>query len=235
MNHTSPTRPYVVAVDGPAGSGKSSICGLAAARLGWSYLSTGVLYRAVGVIAHQRMIASEDTDSIALLIDELCQHMTWRASESRVMFRGEDISPLLGTNEAGNLASRFAKLSVVRQKLLPLQRKMILSAPVGVIADGRDIGTVVFPDADLKIFMTASIEERAKRRVRQLKSNESLDATEIERIRADIIRRDHQDEQRGEAPLRKADDAIEFDNSNATIDGSVLSLVELIRSHLRLP
>jgi cytidylate kinase len=231
---TSGAKPIVVAVDGPAGSGKSSICSQAASKLGWTYLSTGILYRAVGVISQQRNIAAGDESGIGRVVEELCLFLEWKADQGMVLFRGEDITPTLNSAEAGNLASKLAKLPLVRQKLLPLQRKMILSASKGVIADGRDIGTVVFPDADLKIFMTASIEERARRRMRQLSQSPGNHILDLEQVKLDIILRDRQDEQRGEAPLRKADDAIEFDNSSHSIQEAVSELVRLIQTHLKL-
>ncbi len=227
------SKPIVVAVDGPAGSGKSSICSQSASKLGWTYLSTGILYRAVGVISQQRNISSSDEAGLGRVVEELCLFLEWKAEQGLVLFRGEDITASINSAEAGNLASKLAKLPIVRQLLLPLQRKMILCASKGVIVDGRDIGTVVFPDADLKVFMTASIEERARRRMRQLSQSPGNAILDLEQVKLDIILRDRQDEQRGEAPLRKADDAIEFDNSSYSIQEAVAELVRIIQDQLR--
>jgi cytidylate kinase len=225
---TSKKRCIIVAVDGPAGSGKSSVCSKTCKRLGWTYVNTGFLYRAVAYICRQRQIALDNNDSLGLVIDEFTKSLVWDPETQAVWFQGENISDNLYTDLAGKDASLIAKNPMVREKLLPLQRDLALRSPVGAIVDGRDIGTVVFPDADLKVFLTASIEERARRRIHQLKDGAKASAEELESIRVSIQARDAQDAARGVAPLIQAKDAILLDTSNLQMDSTIERLIELI-------
>ncbi len=225
-----PTRQCkIVAVDGPAGSGKSSVCAKACQKLGWTYVNTGFLYRSIAFICRERDQSLEDNAALSSIIKEFCETLRWDPTTQSVWFDGRDLSPYLYTDQAGKDASLIAKNPLVRDQLLPLQRKLTLLSPRGAIVDGRDIGTVVFPDADLKIFMTASIEERAKRRIQQLNQGDETTADQLEAIKASILERDTQDAARGAAPLIQAPDAIMFDTSSMEIDDAIHELIELIR------
>jgi cytidylate kinase len=223
--------PTIVAVDGPAGSGKSSICAQVAEQIGWTYLNTGALYRGVGVIALEQGINLDDEAAVAGMLDEVAPDLRWDSTTKSLLYKDENLSSKLLTREAGIAASKVAKQSLVRERLLPVQRDLILASPHGALVDGRDIGTVVFPNAELKIFLTASLDERAKRRLKQLQGTDKNrnDAETLNRIREEISSRDSQDERRGEAPLRKADDAIEVDTSSMTIVEVIEHIVLMIK------
>ncbi len=224
------TRPRIVAVDGPAGSGKSSICATVCKDLGWSYVNTGALYRAIGLLAMDRDVSLVDGPHLKKILDEFSETVRWEHEKAKLYVGMDDFTPRLNSVEAGNSASFVAKMPMVRDALMPLQRKLSLSAPRGAIVDGRDIGTVIFPDADIKIFMTASLEQRARRRLKQLEtSGTSTDLSHDDIMRA-IALRDDQDSQRDSAPMRKADDAIVFDTSDMDIDQAIARLKDLIRS-----
>lgn len=221
-----------MAVDGPAGSGKSSICREAGRRLGWGYINTGAIYRALAVLGKQFGIDWNDEIRLAQLGESFMTDLNWDARGDRIFYRGEDISDLLQTSDAGQGASKIAKFALVREKLLPIQRHLAEQTDIGVLVDGRDIGTVVFPQADLKIFMTASLEQRARRRLIQLnrqKINQGNDLPDLEQIKTDIAKRDFQDQNRGFAPLKAADDALIIDTSDISFDESVEKLVSLIK------
>jgi cytidylate kinase len=224
------SRPKIVAVDGPAGSGKSSICATVCRDLGWSYVNTGALYRAVGLLALDRGVSMVEGSSFRKLLAEFSEIVRWEHESARLFVGIEDFTPRLNSVEAGNGASAVAKMPMVREALMPLQRKLSLSAPRGAIVDGRDIGTVIFPDADVKIFMTASLEQRAIRRLRQLETSGSSSDLSHDDIMRAIASRDDQDSQRDSAPMRRADDAILFDTSDMDVEQAIASLKELIRS-----
>jgi cytidylate kinase len=224
------TRPKIVAVDGPAGSGKSSICATVCQDLGWSYVNTGALYRAVSLLAHDRGIPLVEGPGIRKILDDFAETVRWEHETARLYVGVEDLTSRLGSVEAGNGASAVAKMQMVRDALMPLQRKLSLSAPRGAIVDGRDIGTVIFPDADMKIFMTASLEQRASRRLKQLEKSGAKSDLSHEDIMRAIASRDDQDSQRDSAPMRKADDAILFDTSDMDVEQAIASLKNLIRS-----
>ncbi len=235
---TDRKRPIIVAVDGPAGSGKSTICSEVSAKIGWSYVNTGALYRGVGLLARDRGIDLEDESAVGAMLEKLAGDIRWDYNHHQLYCGGENLTLRLGTAEAGNAASFIAKQQKVRQLLLPVQRNLAINAPKGAMVDGRDIGTVVFPDANLKVFMTANLEERARRRLKQLDAkalahgNDAADARDsLSAVMDDISRRDNQDSKRGEAPLRKADDAVEFDTSGYSQSEAVDALIALIRSH----
>jgi cytidylate kinase len=224
------TRPRIVAVDGPAGSGKSSICATVCKDLAWSYVNTGALYRAIGLLALDRGVSLVEGPQLKKILDEFSETVRWEHETARLYVGMDDFTPRLNSVEAGNGASAVAKMPMVRDALMPLQRKLSLSAPRGAIVDGRDIGTVIFPDADIKIFMTASLEQRAKRRLKQLETSGTPTDLSHDDIMRAIALRDDQDSQRDSAPMRKADDAIIFDTSDMDIDQAIASLKDLIRS-----
>jgi cytidylate kinase len=222
-------RPKIVAVDGPAGSGKSSICQLVCRDIGWSYVNTGALYRAIGFLAAERGLVLEESGAFYNLLDEFERDFFWDHSGGQLFFGSRDLTGIIASVEAGNAASAVAKIPHVRERLLPLQRQLALSAQSGVMLDGRDIGTVVFPDADMKIFMTANLEMRATRRLKQLEKSGTT-GVELQSIIESIAQRDAQDSGRGVAPMKCADNAVVFDTSQFSIVEAVEALKELLRS-----
>ncbi|MEY6433259.1 (d)CMP kinase [Thioalkalicoccus limnaeus] len=199
----------VIAIDGPSGSGKGTIAALVAERLGWHCLDSGALYRVLGLAAERRRLDLDDP----LVLVELAATLPVAFEAQRVLLDGEDVTNLIRTEAAGLAASRVAVHRGVRDALLGWQRRM--ARPPGLVADGRDMGTVVFPDAPLKCFLDASPEARAMRRYKQLKEK-GLDAnlpTLVEEIRA----RDQRDRERAAAPLRVADGALVLDTTALSI------------------
>ncbi len=225
------TKPVIVAIDGPAGSGKSSICALVTARIGWTYVNTGALYRAVGLLARERGIDLSNDAAVAQMVVEIGGDLEWKSDKRALFYQGKDLTAALNSEEAGSAASKVAKLPMVRERLLPVQRQLTLSAPVGALVDGRDIGTVVFPDADLKIFLTASLEERSRRRLHQLGTSDSDAAPElVEDIKRQVAKRDERDSGRDVAPLKQAADAIVVDTSSMGLDATVEHLIGILRA-----
>jgi len=205
----------VIAIDGPSGSGKGTIARRVAQALDWHLLDSGALYRLVALAAAMKGQTDASEDELAAIASDLeVRFEVDDAGEERVWLGDVDVSTELRTEECGRLASYVAALPAVRQALLGLQ-KGFRQAP-GLVADGRDMGTTVFPDAMLKVFLTASAEERAKRRHKQLK-DKGIDVS-LPALSRDIEDRDRRDSERSVAPLRPADDARLLDSSNQTID-----------------
>lgn len=222
-------RPIIVAVDGPAGSGKSSICFHVCAKVGWTYVNTGAIYRAVGLIAAREGVAIDDECAVADLVDRMAPDLRWDSPTRTLWYRGRDITPELASEEAGLAASKVAKQALVRERLLPVQKQLTLAAPEGALVDGRDIGTVVFPDADLKIFLTASLEERSRRRLNQLgMKQDDADSGVFDDIMRGIASRDERDEHRGVSPLKQAADAVVVDTSTLSLEQTVDAIIELL-------
>ena len=217
----------IIAIDGPAGSGKSTVAKLVAKKLGFLYLDTGAMYRAVAYKMKKENLSEkeliEKLDSIDLKLLDTDKGI-------KVILDGEDITGKIRTEEIGKLASRIAKIPEIREKLVQLQRKIALEAKNAVL-EGRDIGTVVFPDAELKIFMTASPEERAKRRYLQLK--EKGENPSYEDILKSVLERDKADMERKIAPLKPAKDAIVIDTTNKTIEKVVNIIVSKAKEILK--
>ena len=224
------SKPIVVAVDGPAGSGKSSICRDAARRMNWLYVNTGAVYRSLAVVARQLEIDLADEDSMGQLCEDFGRHLRWECESDRMFYKDQDITDLLTSAQAGPDASAVAKMSSVRRLLLSVQREMALAADRGVLVDGRDIGTVVFPDAQLKIFMTASLDKRARRRLDQLaaRPNGHAELPTLDELKTEIARRDFQDQNRGLAPLKAAEDAKVVDTSESSFEQCVDLVVQMI-------
>ncbi|MFK8068449.1 MAG: 3-phosphoshikimate 1-carboxyvinyltransferase [Gammaproteobacteria bacterium] len=217
--------PPVITIDGPSGTGKGTLCGRLAERLGWHLLDSGSLYRVLGLIISNKNIAIDNLDQITK--EALEMNLSFKNSDELVsiFLNNKDISDQIRTEEAGNLASKIAVIPDVREALYERQ-KAFQKAP-GLIADGRDMGTVVFPQANLKIYLTASPTKRAERRYKQLKCK-GISVT-VAQLLAEIAERDERDSQRQIAPLKPADDAIVIDTSNLGIDdveSKVMSLIE---------
>ncbi len=216
----------VITVDGPSGSGKGTISRRLAQELGWHWLDSGALYRVLALAALRHGVALDDEAALAELARQLdVRFVEDGQGEPRVLLEGEDVSRALRTEETGAAASRVAALPAVRAALLARQRAF--RQPPGLVADGRDMGTVVFPDAGLKIFLTASAEERARRRHKQLKA-QGLEAS-MDALLRDIAARDERDANRSVAPLRPAPDAVVIDGSDLTIDQVMARVRALLR------
>ena len=204
----------VIAVDGPAGAGKSTVSKIVAERLGYTYIDTGAMYRAVGLkLSRTGADLVEIVDGIEIELDD----------KARVFLDGVDVTAEIRTQEIGRLASDVSKFDFVRKKLTELQRKMAERG--SVIMDGRDIGTEVLPNADVKIFLTASLDERARRRFDELKAKGQ--AVDFDAIKAEIAARDKQDSEREIAPLKQADDAALIDSTNLTIEEVVAQILAI--------
>lgn len=224
----------VIAIDGPAGAGKSTVARNIAKALGFLLVDTGAIYRAVALAATRRGIDRKDGAAVAQLASDLLgrEALVFRRDAElgmRVMLEGDDVSDEIRTPEMGVGASEVSVHSKVREALLGIQRQA--GAEGGVVLEGRDIGTVVFPDAELKFFLTASPEVRAQRRHAELvqKGNAPSYEETLEAVRA----RDHQDESRAVAPLRRAADAVLVDSSNLDFDGVVAEMLTTVRAKLQ--
>jgi cytidylate kinase len=204
----------VIAIDGPSGAGKSTVARILAQRLGYIYIDTGAMYRSIGWKTMKEWLDPSDEHALADLCGRTAVTIQTDNSDPRFFVDGYDVTGEIRTPEMGMMASAVSKSPAVRARLLTLQRE--LGKNGGVVMDGRDIGTVVFPDADLKFFLEASAEERGKRRYLELKAK-SMDV-DLERITQEIKDRDHQDRGRSIAPLKQADDALLIDSSLLSID-----------------
>ena len=218
-----------IAIDGPAGAGKSTISRRAAAALGYIYIDTGALYRTIGLVALRAKTELTDADAIAaLLTDALTVELRFVGGEQHMFLNDEDVSDAIRTPEASLAASAVSAVPAVRAYLFDLQKKM--AQENNCIMDGRDIGTVVLPDAQVKIFLTASPEARAKRRYDEL-CGKGMDV-KYDDVLADMIQRDYNDSHRAIAPLKPAQDAVLLDTSDNTLEESVALVIETIKSHL---
>jgi CMP/dCMP kinase len=230
-----PKRGPVIAIDGPAGTGKSTATRRLSEALGFVHVDTGALYRAVAILAMEKFpgATSEEITSSAAEIARGA-HLLFRRIEgknpaNRIFANGRDVTDFIRTPEMSMAASRVSANPEVRAALLGLQRR--LGCEGRTILEGRDIGTVIFPDADVKFFLSASVEERAKRRLIELEATGS-DTTSYEEVKRQIIERDHGDTNRKTAPLRKAADAIEVDTSSLTLDEVVSKMESIARERL---
>ena len=222
---------YAIAIDGPSGAGKSTIARAAASDYGFIYVDTGAIYRTVGLAAFNNELDRRDETAVAAILPELNIEMKYSAEgEQRMYLNGTDVSKEIRRPEISICASDVAALPAVRAFLLELQRKM--ARENSVIMDGRDIGTVVLPDAELKIFLTASAEARAHRRMLELE-NKGIKSS-FEDVLRDIEYRDAQDSGRAAAPLKRADDAVEIDTSSINFDESLKLVESVIEQHLKI-
>lgn len=214
---------YKIAIDGPAGAGKSTIAKLVANKKGFIYVDTGAMYRGLAVHFLDRGIVPDDRERIVRACEDADVTIRYENGVQQVYLNGKNITSRLRTEEAGNMASVSSAMPEVRAKLLELQRS--LAEDQNVIMDGRDIGTCVLPDADLKVFLTASVDTRARRRYEELKEKGTV--CRLEEIAADIEARDLRDTTRETAPLKQAEDAVLIDSSNMSIEEVVDAIVRL--------
>ncbi len=222
-------KPVNIAVDGPSGAGKSTLAKRLASRLGYIYVDTGALYRTIAydMIRHH----AETDEDVAKRLSELQVTLDYIDGEQHVFANGEDVTAKIRTPEVSMGASRYSALPQVRAFLLSLQKQ--LAATNSVVMDGRDIGTVVLPEADVKIYLTASAEKRAERRWKELQEKQQGTQT-YEEVLEDVIRRDQQDMTREISPLKKAADAVTVDTTDADLEQSEEMLLDACRERLGL-
>lgn len=214
----------VLTIDGPSGAGKGTVSRLAAKRLGWHYLDSGSIYRSLALAALKQAVDLANEAAVVAVAQTM--DLAFECGDELIVtLNGEDITSQLGLETTGNAASIVAALPSVRAALLEKQ-KSFCKVP-GLVADGRDMGTVVFPDAQYKVFLTASAEERAKRRYKQLKEK-GIDAN-LESLILDIEARDRRDSERATAPLKMADNALYIDSSNMSIEAVLEEILALVR------
>lgn len=217
-------RKLTVAIDGPAGAGKSSAAKMAARRLGYLYIDTGAMYRAFTWAVLEHHVDIGDEEAVKKLVDTVSIRLEPSEEGCRVFADGRDVTCPIRTQHVSSCVSSVAALAVVREKLVQLQRNM--AAGGGVILDGRDIGTVVLPDADVKIFLTASVASRARRRFLEVQANGGTET--LEAIAASIAARDDMDSHRAVGPLKQADDAVYIDNSELNLEETADVITDLI-------
>lgn len=217
-----------IAIDGPAGAGKSTIAKMVAKELGFIYVDTGAMYRAMALYLIRKGIDRDDTAGIEKACEDADISIEYENGQQVVLLMGENVNAYLRTEEVGNMASASSANFKVREKLVDLQKK--LAATKDVVMDGRDIGTVVLPDSKCKIYLTASSAVRAKRRYDEL--TEKGITSDIKQIEADIIERDHRDMTRENSPLKQAEDAVLIDSSDMTIDEVKNAILEEAKGRL---
>lgn len=222
------SKKFIIAIDGPAGSGKSTAAKNLARKLGFTYLDTGAMYRAVTFLAIKNNIA-EDIAAVINMTRNVSLQLKFENGVTRVFANDEEITEQIRSAEVNSKVSEISVIPEVRSELVRLQKK--IGEDNSIIAEGRDVTTVVFPHADLKIYMTASLEERAKRRFKEFQEKKA-DIT-LEEVKANIEKRDRIDSGREVSPLKKADDALEFDNSNMSIDEEIVLLLEKVNEKLK--
>jgi cytidylate kinase len=219
--------PFLVAIDGPAGAGKSTVARRIARKLGYTYLDTGAMYRSVAWKALQSDIAAEDADRLEAVARALAIRFSALREDStqQVWLDGEDVTAAIRTPEVSSFTSRISVLPSVRAVVVDQQRRIAEAEARGVVLEGRDIGTVVFPNAPLKIFLTASPEERARRRVEEMQSRGLR--VDADRTLAELLERDARDSHRETSPLAMADDAVPIHTDGLTIDEVVQRILAL--------
>lgn len=216
---------FSIAIDGPAGAGKSTIAKAVSEHLSFIYVDTGAMYRAMALFILRNNIDLNDSKAVSEVYDDVDIKLDYIDKEQQIYLNDENVTTIIRSEEVGNGASVVSKHLIIREKLVELQKK--IASDTSVVMDGRDIGTVVLPNADLKIYLTASPDERAKRRYLDLK-NKGIDE-DIDKIKADIIARDEQDMYRKNSPLTQAEDAIILDSSNMSIDEVVSEILRLFK------
>ena len=219
---------YAIAIDGPAGAGKSTIAKVLAKELGLIYVDTGALYRTVGYYTTHRGITLDDIEGITAALSDLTVELKYVDGVQRVFANGEDVSDLIRTPAISMAASAVSAIPAVRDYLLATQRD--IAAKNSVVMDGRDIGTVILPDAEVKIFLTASPEARARRRYAELQ--EKGDPATYEEVLSDMIKRDYDDSHRATAPLKQAEDAILVDTSDMGLAETIAHMKQVVARKL---
>ena len=220
---------YNIAIDGPAGAGKSTIAKQIAKKLSFIYVDTGAMYRAMALFMLRKEIAGNETEKIEKECENVDISISYIEGEQQVLLNGENVTALLREEQVGNMASLVAKIGAVRKKLVSLQQKLAQEADV--IMDGRDIGTCVLPNADTKIYLTATSKERARRRFEELQAKNIV--CNIDEIEMDIIARDEQDMNREVSPLKQAEDAVLVDSSDMGIEQVVETIIGIFREKTR--
>lgn len=226
INHS--VKKVSIAIDGPAGAGKSSIARAAAKKLAYIYVDTGALYRAVGLFATRNGVDTSDVSGVTSLLPKITLELKFISEGQRIFLNGEDVSEAIRVPEMGMCASNVSAMPAVRAFLLDLQRNMAITN--NIIMDGRDIATVVLPNADVKIFLTASASVRAKRRYDEFVAKG--ESVEFNAILADIIKRDNNDSTRSIAPLKQADDAVLVDTSDEDLLTAISHVIRVITQGL---
>ena len=220
-----------IAIDGPSGAGKSTLARSIAAKLGYLYVDTGAIYRTIGYHALSAGIDPKDEAAVSAALPELHVELTYGEDGlQHMLLNGEDVTGAIRENQVSRWASQVSAIPGVRAFLLEMQRD--LARRHSVIMDGRDIGTVVLPQADLKIFLTASVEQRAIRRCKELE--EKGQSVPLETVKAEIAQRDYDDSHRAAAPLRQAEDAVVVDTSQLNLEESLEALYTLVKERLQL-
>ena len=217
---------YNIAIDGPAGAGKSTIARRVAKELSFIYVDTGAMYRAMALYLLRKEVNRDDTEQIGNICQDAEISIEYQNGEQIVLLNDENVNSYLRTEEVGNMASVSSAVPRVREKLLSLQRK--LAKDMSVVMDGRDIGTTILPDADVKIYLTASSLTRAKRRYLELQEKGTV--CNLDDIQKDIEERDQRDMNREISPLRQAEDAVLVDSSDLTIQQVVDRILQIFRS-----
>lgn len=221
--------PYLIAIDGPVGAGKSTISDEVAKRLHILHLDTGAMYRAAGLCAVKAGVDLNDENAVSETVQAADISVTYTDGTQQTLLNGEDVSGQIRTQAAGQAASAVSRYPAVRKKLVAEQRK--IGETMSMLVDGRDIGTVVFPNATVKLYLTASNEARATRRMLQLR--EKGDNTPFEEILAEVIARDEQDMNRKVDPLRKAEDAILVDSTEIDFEQTVTAMLNIIKEKVQ--
>ena len=219
---------FNVAIDGPAGAGKSTIAKIVAKEKQFIYVDTGAMYRAMAIHFLKKGIAATEMDKISEAVGDADVTIEYINGEQQVLLNGENVTPFLRTEEVGNMASASSVNGDVRRKLVELQQKLAETA--NVVMDGRDIGTCVLPNAQVKVYLTASVDVRAERRYKEL-VEKGMEA-DLEKIKKDIEERDYRDMNRDISPLRQADDAVLVDSSNLNIEESAGAILALIDKYM---
>lgn len=216
---------YNIAIDGPAGAGKSTIAKIVARKLGFIYVDTGAMYRTMALACLKKGLDGQDKEAIVSLCDKVEVSLAYEDGVQKVFLNGEDVSVEIRNEAVGNMASTIAVYEPVRKILVEMQQK--IAAENKIVMDGRDIGTVVLPNADLKVYLTASVRTRALRRFNELKDKGvECDLTQIEK---DIEDRDYRDMNREVSPLKQAEDAVLVDSSEMNIDEVVETIIKLVK------
>lgn len=219
---------FAIAIDGPAAAGKSTIAKAIAAELGFVYVDTGALYRTIGYYAYGKIENTADADAVIALLPEIDLELKYENGVQRIYLNGKDVSDAIRSPEMSMAASNVSAIPKVREFLLELQRK--LARENSVVMDGRDIGTVILPNADCKFFLTASAEERARRR--QLEYKQKGQEVDFEKLLAETIQRDYNDSHRAAAPLKQAEDAVLIDSSNITLEQTIEKMIAIVKEKL---